>query len=93
MLARLITLREFQLLAEVDGLGADGLVSPDWSDMPGVAREYQAAAAGDLVKVDEAEGFGVMAAESGDDPAIAFEEEQPAPDGSRRGGFDDLPFV
>ena len=93
MLSRLISLRAFRLLAEADGLGTDGLVSTGWPDMPGVAREYQAAAAGGLVRVDEAEGFGVMAAESGDDPVITFEEKPPAPDGFGPGGFDDLPFV
>ena len=78
LLAQLISKRELRLLAEIEKLGTDTVISSDWHDMPGVAREYQSVVSGDPMKVDEVEGFDVMASEHGDGPVISFEE-KPSP--------------
>ena len=90
LMTRLISLRDFQLLAEVEGLKTGN--SLDWHDMPGVAREHQSALAGELEKVDEVDGFDVMAWVSGDDPVISFEEKQSRPEVCEPDDFDNLPF-
>ena len=83
--------RELRLLAETEKLGTDTVISSDWHDMPGVAREYQSVVSGDQVKVDEVEGFDVMASEHGDGPVISFEE-KPSPQADcETGDFDNLP--
>ena len=61
--------------------------------MPGVAREYQSSAAGDLKKVDEVDGFDVMASSGEDDPTIMFLEQRPGPERGGPDEFDDLPFL
>ena len=93
MLARLISLREFQLLSQAEELESEPLSSLDWQAMPGVAREYQSSAAGDLKKVDEVDGFDVMASAGEDDPAIVFQEQRSGPDRDGLDEFDDLPFL
>ena len=93
LLARLISLREFQLLSQVEELGTAPLNSLDWQAMPGVAREYQSSAAGDLKKVDAVDGFDVMASAGEDDPAIVFQEQRSGPDRDGPDEFDDLPFL
>ena len=74
LLAKLISLRGIQSLAEFQGLETETVDNLDWHDMPGVAREYQSVVTGESVKVDEVEGFEVKAQEGGDDPVISFEE-------------------
>ncbi|CAI8048743.1 hypothetical protein GBAR_LOCUS26867 [Geodia barretti] len=93
LLARLISLREFQLLSQVEELGTAPLNSLDWQAMPGVAREYQSSAAGDLKKVDAVDGFDVMASASEDDPTIVFQERRSDPERGGPDEFDDLPFL
>ena len=93
LMARLISLREFQLLAEVEELDTGPVGSSDWRDMPGVGREYQSEVAGDLVKVDEVEGFDVLAAEGGDGRFISFEEKPSLGPGYDMDDFEDLPLV
>ena len=93
LLARLISLREFQLLSQVEELGTAPLNSLDWQAMPGVAREYQSSAAGDLKKVDAVDGFDVMASAGEDDPTIMFREQRPGPERGGPDEFDDLPFL
>ena len=93
LMARLISRRELQLLTEVDDLETEPLGPSDWRDMPGVARDYQSAAAGDLAKVDEVEGFEVLAEEGGDGPFISFEEKPSPPPSYEPDDFGDLPFV
>ena len=90
LLARLISLREFQLLSEVVDLGTTPLSSLEWEAMPGVAREYQSSVAGDSKKVDEVDGFDVMASDAGDDPIIMFQERR---SGAERDGADELDSV
>lgn len=93
LLARLISMREFQLLAEAEELETETVSSLDWHDMPEVAREYQSAVAGDPVKVDEVEGFDVMAVERGDDPFISFEEKPSPRPGYEPDDFENLPLA
>ena len=93
LLARLISLREFQLLSQAEELESEPLSSLDWQAMPGVAREYQSSAAGDLKKVDAVDGFDVMASAGEDDPAIVFQEQRSGPDRDGPDEFDDLPFL
>ena len=92
MLARLISLREFQLLSQVEELESEPLSSLDWQTMPGVAREYQSSAAGDLKKVDEVDGFDVMASADEDDPTIMFQEQRSGPERGGPDEVDDLPW-
>ena len=92
MLAKLISLRSLQLLAELQGLETETVDNLDWHDMPGVAREYQSAVTGESVKVDEVEGFEVKAQEGGDDPVISFEEKPSAPATWEPDDFDNLPL-
>ena len=92
LLAKLISLRQFQLLAEVEALETETVTSLDWHDMPGVAREYQSAVAGESVKVDDVEGFEVKAQERGDDPVISFEEKPSPPAMYEPDDFDNLPL-
>ena len=93
LLARLISLREFQLLSEVVDLGTTPLSSLDWPDMPGVAREYQSSVAGDSKKVDEVDGFEVMASDGEDDPTIMFQERRSGPERDGPDELDNLPFL
>ena len=60
--------------------------------MLGVAREYQSSAAGDLKKVDEVDGFDVMASADEDDPTIMFQEQRSGPERGGPDEVDDLPF-
>ncbi len=92
LLARLISLREFQLLSQVKELESEPLSSLDWQAMPGVAREYQSSAAGDLKKVDEVDGFDVMASADEDDPTIMFQEQRSGPERGGPDEVDDLPW-
>ena len=93
LMARLISLREFQLLARVEELETESPVPSDWPDMTGIGRDYQSAAAGNLVKVDEVDGLDVLASEGGDGPFISFEEKPSPGSGYEPDDFGDLPFV
>ena len=92
MLAKLISLRSLQLLAELHGLETETADNLDWHFMPGVAREYQWVVTGESVKVDEVEGFDVKAQEGGDGPVISFEEKPAAPEMWEPDDFDSPAF-
>ena len=46
-----------------------------------------------MKKVDEVDGFDVMASAGEDDPAIVFQEQRSGPERGGPDEFDDLPFL